>query len=83
MGKAEDVSEFLQLVLRARKLERINAVQAASWLDAVGILKDVPQRRGLSLRKLLREGRIQGQLQEPNGRWYILPKLVKKTRRKT
>ncbi len=35
------------------------------------MLKDSASRPGLPLRSLLRGGRISGQHQEPNGRWYI------------
>jgi hypothetical protein len=37
-----------------RKLERVDAIEAASWLHAANILKDSPERPGLPLRALLR-----------------------------
>ena len=67
----DEISEFLQLVLKIRKSSRVTAVDAAKWLDCVGILSDSPQRPGLPLRKRLRAGGIRGQHQESNGRWYI------------
>ncbi len=66
-----EISEFLQLVLRVRRLSQVTAVAAASWLNSVGILRDSKQRPGKPLRDLLREGKIQGQIQLSNGRWYI------------
>jgi hypothetical protein len=66
-----EISEFLQLVLRIRRLGSVGAVAAAGWLDAAGILRDSPKRRGKPLRDLLRAQMILGQHQEPTGRWYI------------
>jgi hypothetical protein len=66
-----EISEFLQLVLRVRRLPKVTAVSAAAWLDAVGILRDSKTRPGKPLRDLLRAGKILGQIQLRNGRWYI------------
>jgi hypothetical protein len=66
-----EIGEFLQLVLRVRRLPRVSAVTAAAWLDAVGILRDSPARPGKPLRDLLRAGKILGQVQLRNGRWYV------------
>jgi hypothetical protein len=66
-----EIGEFLQLVLRVRRLSRVTAVSAAAWLDSVGILRDSKQRPGKPLRDLLRAGKIHGQNQQSNGRWYI------------
>ena len=68
---AAEIGEFIQLVLRIRALPSVNAVEAAGWLDAVGILRDSPSRPGKPLRDLLRAHAIVGQRQECNGRWYI------------
>jgi hypothetical protein len=66
-----EISELLQLVLRVRRLSQVTAVSAAAWLDSVGLLRDSKQRRGKPLRDLLRKGKILGQYQRSNGRWYI------------
>ncbi|MFX4263085.1 hypothetical protein ACOBQJ_12935 [Pelotomaculum propionicicum] len=69
-----DVNSFLQKELIRRSLNRVNAVEAARWLDEAGILNDSIHRRGKPLRNLLREGKILGSVQEPprpNGRWFI------------
>ena len=68
---AAEVGEFVQLVLRIRRLPRVTAVTAARWLDSVGILRDSDARRGKPLRELLRQGKVRGQRQESNRRWYI------------
>ena len=65
------INEYLQTVLRLRGLVRVNAVTAARWLDAVGLLRDSRRRPGMPLRNFLRAEKVAGQLQEPNSRWYI------------
>lgn len=65
------IVEFLQRELSKRNLSSVSAVEAATWLDGAGILKDSKDRPGKPLRDLLRAGRIAGQRQEPNGRWHI------------
>ncbi len=50
----------------------VRAPEAARWLDKAGLLTD--RKGGLPLRKLLRAGRIAGQVQRPdkkNGAWFI------------
>jgi hypothetical protein len=69
--RPDQMSEFLQLVLRIRRLRRVTAVRAAHWLDAAGILRDSRTRRGKPLRDLLRAQAIVGQRQAANGRWFI------------
>ena len=52
--------------------EEVRAVEAARWLDKAGLLRNY--NNGLSLRRLLRAGRIAGQEQRPNrknGTWFI------------
>jgi hypothetical protein len=49
---------------------RISAVDAASGLDRLGLLRDNPTKRGLPLRKLLRAGRIATAHQE-GVFWFI------------
>jgi len=46
-------------------------VEAATWLDRAGLLKDSTDRPGKALRELLRAGKILGQRQDPNRRWFI------------
>ena len=65
------ISRFVQVRLRAERLQSVTAVDAARWLDEAGLLKDSPMRPGKPLRELLRQGKIQGQRQEPNKRWFI------------
>lgn len=65
------INAYLQQQLRLRGQAETTAVEAARWLDRAGLLKDSPHRPGLPLRELLRSGGIQGQRQEPNGRWFI------------
>lgn len=71
MADASAVSRHLQGELLKRSIQSVSAVEAARWLDRAGLLKDSAIRSGLPLRNLLREGRIAGQRQEPNGRWFI------------
>lgn len=61
-----DVSEKVNMVLRGLQqyfaehpdVEFVGAVDANKYLDKKGILGDSKSRRGLPLRKLLREGEI-------------------------
>jgi hypothetical protein len=71
MGKEIAVSSFLQDELRKRNIMSVAAVEAARWLDYAGMLKDSATRPGLPLRDMLRAGKIAGQRQEMNGRWFI------------
>ena len=68
---AEGISRFVQLVLQLRNMATVHAVEAARWLDAVGLLEDSPTRRGLPLRRHLRAKAIRGQRQMANRRWFI------------
>lgn len=70
-SSANDISAFIQVVLRIRGLPRVDAVTAAAWLDAVGILKDSPSRPGKPLRDMLRANMIAGQHQEASHRWFV------------
>jgi len=65
------ISLWLQFELNSRARASVPAVEAAQWLERVGILKDRASRPGLPLRRLLREGAILGQRQESNGRWFV------------
>lgn len=65
------INAHLQDELRRRRRPEVAAVEAAQWLDQAGLLKDSDQTRGLPLRNLLRARKINGQRQEPNGRWFI------------
>jgi hypothetical protein len=69
------INDFLQAELARRRLTEVRAVEAARWLDAAGLLSDSPNRAGLPLRNLLREGVIDGSDQRPareHGRWFIV-----------
>jgi hypothetical protein len=69
------VSSYIQAELVRRDLMEVDAVTAAAWLDAAGILRDSPTRPGLPLRRLLRRGEIACADQRPpvkNGRWFIV-----------
>src|SRR5918996_5120097 len=68
---ASAISDFIQKELRRRRANDVTAVEVGTWLDRAGVLRDSPHRPGLPLRNLLRAGRIKGQRQEPNGRWFI------------
>lgn len=68
------INEFLQCTLRITGRDEIRAVEAARWLDAVGLLRDSQARPGLPLRDRCRDGRIVGAEQRPSqegGRWFI------------
>lgn len=68
------INLHLQERLEREWREEVAAVEAASWLDDAGLLRDSRNRNGLPLRNLLRAGRIAGQEQRPNrrnGRWWI------------
>ena len=67
----EAINDHIQQQLRIRGMDAVTAVEAARWLGEAGLLSDSPHRPGLPLRNLLREGRIRGQRQEPNHRWFI------------
>lgn len=67
----KEINYFLQQKLIFLELPEVTAVQAAEWLDEANILKDSPNRPGLPLRNLLREGKIIGARQEENHRWFI------------
>lgn len=71
MPDVNAINRYLQDRLKQENLHEVTAVQAALWLHQADLLKDSASRPGLPLRNLLREGRISGQHQEPNGRWYI------------
>jgi hypothetical protein len=70
----DDINFYIQARLRRQGLDEVPAIEAATWLDEAGLLKDSGSRPGLPLRKLLRTGRIRGAIQRPEtryGRWYI------------
>ena len=79
----DEINSFLQKKLKKEKLERVQAVEAAGWLDEEGLLKDDPNRPGRMLRKYLNED-ITGARKEKN-RWFIYPvkSAPKKATKKT
>ncbi len=69
--EVEAINRYLQRELKQRDEPEVAAVEAARWLDEAGLLRDSSSRPGLPLRKLVRQERLAGQAQEPNGRWFI------------
>lgn len=65
------INDHIQQTLKKKNMKEVTAVEAAEWLDRAGILKDSDTRKGLPLRDLLRGGKIRGQRQEANRRWFI------------
>ena len=68
------INECLQKFLNDKSHGEVTAVDAAKYLDEIGLLSDSRLRPGLPLRNLLREGRIVGADQRPPqayGRWWI------------
>ena len=70
-GDVAQINAFVQARLQKEGRAAVGAVEAASWLDAEGLLADRPERPGQPLRRLLRKGRITGGEQQPNRRWWI------------
>ncbi len=65
------INNFIQQELKRRNFSYVSAVEAAKWLNREGLLKDSESRPGKPLRDLLRAGKIDGQKQQSNRRWYI------------
>lgn len=65
------INSELQRRLSLHDSRCVSAVEAATWLDSAGLLKDSASRPGLPLRNLLRRSVIDGRRQESNGRWFI------------
>ena len=70
-GDIVQINAFVQARLQKDGRAAVGAVEAASWLDAEGLLADRSERRGQPLRRLLRKGLIVGGEQQPNRRWWI------------
>lgn len=70
-GTLHQVNCHLQQQLRQQNRSEVPAVEAATWLDRAGLLKDSKYRPGLPLRNLLRKNLIDGQRQEAKRRWFI------------
>jgi hypothetical protein len=75
-----EIDAFLQSELARRGLDEVTAVEAASWLDAAGLLADSRHRPGLPLRNLLRAGVIRSGEQRPP-RKYGRRFIVRRSRR--
>lgn len=71
MPDLNEINGIIQSELTCRDLPCTTAVEAANWLAGAGALRDSATRPGKPLRDLLRAGRIAGQRQDSNGRWYI------------
>ena len=65
------INRFLQEKLIEQHRVSVGTVEAARWLEEAELLKDSKSHSGWNLRKLLRGGRIDGQIKLPNGRWSI------------
>ena len=65
------INAHIQETLKKKNMKEVTAVEAAEWLDKAGILKDSTTRKGKPLRDYLRDGKIRGQRQESNSRWFI------------
>ena len=70
-GDIAQINAFVQARLQKDGRATVGAVEAASWLDAEGLLADRSERRGQPLRRLLRKGLIVGGEQQSNRRWWI------------
>src|SRR5688572_9496925 len=55
MGQLAAINRSLQGELRRRQLDEVPVVEAARWLDAVGLLADSESRPWLPLRNLCRD----------------------------
>lgn len=66
-----EINRLIQSKLQELNLEEVTAVQAAEWLHEANILRDSSTRRGLPLRRLLRNGEIANSIQR-NSRWFII-----------
>jgi hypothetical protein len=71
MVDEQTVSDFIQRELARRNRADVPAVEAAQWLDDAGLLPDLASRPAKPLRDLLRAGKIVGQRQEMDRRWFI------------
>ena len=66
------INLHLQERLEQEWHEEVRAPEAARWLDKASLLRNY--KNGLPLRRLLRAGRIAGQVQRPNrknGAWFV------------
>lgn len=70
----EEINNHIQNNLVLENLEKVSAVDAAKWLDVVGLLPDSKSRPGKPLRSRLRGGSIVGAYQQANNRWFIYRK---------
>ena len=70
-SKVIRVNNYIQAYLQDNGLASITPVEIARELNKDGILLDSQSRRGLPLRNLIREGRIEGAWQDESRRWHI------------
>jgi hypothetical protein len=66
-----EINAALQRFACGDPRQEVTAVEAAAALDRLGVLHDSPDRPGLPLRRLLREGRIEHARQD-GGRWWFI-----------
>lgn len=65
------INAAIQRLACASPDRRVTAVEAAAELDRQGLLGDSANRRGLPLRRLLRDGKINHAYQEGGRFWFI------------
>lgn len=70
-SKVITINNFIQSFLESNDLDSITPVRIAVELEKVGILKDSRSRPGLPLRRLIRDGKINGAWQDESKRWHI------------
>ena len=68
------INKHIQDMLNKKGLDEVSAVEAAKWLDEVGILNDSTSRPGLPLRKRLRDGKIRN-AEHRNGRFWFIHRM--------
>lgn len=71
MPDIDAINRTLQSEMQLKCNSSLTAVEAAGILDRAGLLADSHDRPGRELRRLLREGKIEGGRQLDNQRWFI------------
>ena len=67
MANIDLIIKKIDEYLEKNNLKEVKAVEAAEYLDKIGVLKDSKSRPGLPLRELLRDGLI------PSAEYRIKP----------
>ena len=71
MASLAAINDAIQRLACASPDRRVTAVEAARELERLGLLADSASRRGLPLRRLLRDGRI-AHAYQVGGRWWFI-----------